>query len=601
MRLVATWIIWGPRGSKSWDYLRVCFNLIRRLVVLCEREGIVASNLGRFPKVAEQVAGLYSNKSDRDSVLLALDRLLRAKDQIGFALLDGEGIRRLSKAFAVAGGPDTEQTAYIPPRIWVYQVSRLRECLDDFLSHKQQVADCFNFCVDAYAHNFGSLQAALVAIGAHGNLRPFSKQKPRAGAQNGRQFYGSFEDTARRFGIDIVIRKWALPFGDDAIRSIKSFSAYLTLVQAVGMAYIANFTLQRKDEAGALRADCLMWEEDAVLGRVPIIRGETTKTDPDSDARWPTSPSVELAVEAMTTVAKLRMRCAAANPKVDCREEDQHNPYLLHVPFEPWSAASGDWNPYSTRPNVSPYQALILRYPQLFDPERLRITEDDLAEAKKFTPNLSKRGKFKVGEPWPLAYHQLRRTGAVNMFASGLLSDSSIQMVMKHLTLLQTRYYGQNYTRARLSEDAEAMTVAARYEVMAKQIESLVDDRYVSPLGPQRKLEIVVNLINSRDFKGLVKAGRDGEVSFRETRLGGCTKSGHCDYGGIESISRCAGGDGDKPCRDAIFDRKKEASVRRQLGRTERRLENSQPNSPRASAIQAEANGLRNYLDTIRN
>ncbi len=257
MRLVATWIIWGPRGSKSWDSLRVCFNLIRRLVALCEREGIVASSLGRFPKVAEQLAGLYSNKGDRDSVLLALDRLLRAKDQIGFALLDAEEIRRLSKAFAAAGGLNTEQTAYIPPRIWVYQVSRLRECLDDFLSHKQQVADCFNFCVDAYAHNFGSLEAALVALRAHGNLRPFSKQKPRAGAQNGRQFYGSFEDTARRFGIDMVIRKWALPCGDDSIRSIKSFSAYLTLVQAVGMAYIANFTLQRKDEAGALRADCL--------------------------------------------------------------------------------------------------------------------------------------------------------------------------------------------------------------------------------------------------------------------------------------------------------------------------------------------------------
>ena len=294
------------------------------------------------------------------------------------------------------------------------------------------------------------------------------------------------------------------------------------------------------------------------------------------------------------------MRCAAANPKVDCSAEDQLNPYLLHAPFEPWSATSGDWKPYCTRPIVSPYQSLFLRYPRLFDPERLRVTEDDLTEAKKFTPNLNKGGKFAVGKLWPLANHQLRRTGAVNMFASGLLSDSSIQVVMKHLTLLQTSYYGKNHTRARLSEDVEALTVAARYEVMAKQIESLVDDRYVSPLGEQRKQEIVVNLINSRDFKALVKAGHKGEVSFRETRLGGCTKSGHCDYGGIESIARCAGGDGDKPCRDAIFDRMKEPSIRRQLERTEQRQQNSQSQSPRANAIQTEANGLRNYLDAIR-
>ncbi|QWE94151.1 hypothetical protein [Cupriavidus sp. EM10] len=158
-----------------------------------------------------------------------------------------------------------------------------------------------------------------------------------------------------------------------------------------------------------------------------------------------------------------------------------------------------------------------------------------------FTPNLDKGGKFKVGETWPLAYHQLRRTGGINMFASGLLSDSSIQVIMKHLTLLQTRYYGQNHSRVRFNEDFESLTVTARYEVMARQIEALVKERYVSPLGDGRKREIVVNLVGNKEFNVLVKAGRNGEVSFRETRLGGCTKNGHCDYGGIESIVRCTG------------------------------------------------------------
>jgi len=236
----------------------------------------------------------------------------------------------------------------------------------------------------------------------------------------------------------------------------------------------------------------------------------------------------------------------------------------------------------------------------LFDPEQIRITEDDLTKARMFTPNLSKDEKFKAGRTWPWAYHQLRRTGGINMFASGLLSDSSIQVIMKHMTLLQTVYYGRNHTRLRFSEEFEDLTTAARYEVIAKQIEGLVEERYVSPVDSQRKQEIVVNLIGAKDFKVLARAAEKGEVSFRETRLGGCTRTGTCDYGGIESVARCAGGDGDKPCRDAVFDKLKKPAVEKQLAGAEQRLQAAMPNSPRKEALLAEAQGLRNFLEVTR-
>lgn len=599
MRLLATWIVWGPKGARSWSSVKKLFDLLRRIVVLCDREGILASNFARFPKLLEKVPGLYPCVFDGQRLVITLDRLLRVREKIGFTLLDETGISRLSEHFQ-GGKEDVEQTAYIPPRIWAYQVRRLRECLDDFLQHKQRVEDCFNFCVDAYAHNFGSILCALGHEGRRDSHRPFTVQKNEAGARNGQIFHGRFELTAQRFGIDALLERWVQPPNRKSI-NIKSFSAYLTLVQSVGLSYIANFTLQRKEEVGALRADCLMWDEDPVLGRILVICGETTKTDPDSDARWPTSPSVEVAVDAMTVVAKLRVRCAASNPEVNCSDDDLMNPYLFHTAFEPWSSIPNGWRPYSTRPRAYNYQFVMQRYPRLFDPEQMKITQDDLVTARMFTPNLDKGGKFKVGEIWPLAYHQLRRTGGINMFASGVLSDSSIQVIMKHLTILQTRYYGQNYSRVRFSEDFESQVVAARYEVMARQIETLVSERYLSPLGEERKHEIVVRLIGNRDFKALVKAGRNGEVSFRETRLGGCTKDGHCDYGGIESVVRCTGGDGDKPCRDAIYDRTKQLSVERQLASVEQRIPKTQRGSPREQALQAEANGLRSYLNVIRN
>ncbi|MGF6658222.1 hypothetical protein OKW34_008812 [Paraburkholderia youngii] len=600
MRLLATLLMWGPYGEKSWRWIRNCFDILRRIVVLCEHESILASNLARFPKVLSQVPGLLKNASMRKTLLITLDRLRRSEHLIGFELVDERGIRLLSAAFAEDGKDKGEQTAYIPPRIWTYQNLRLRSCLDEFLEHRQQVEDCFNFCVDAYAHNFGSLESALAPRKRSGCFPPFSLQKKGAGNRSGQHYYGPFELTAKKFGIDALLQRWVRPPNGKPI-NIRCFSAYLTLIQYAGFAYIANFTLQRLEETAESRSDCFVWDEDPVLGRIPVVRGETTKTDPDSDAWWPTSPSVEVAVKAMTSVAKLRMHCAASDPRVNCSAYDKANPFLLHTSFEPWSCAPGECKPYSIRPNVMSYQGFAQRFPQLFDVQTLKITEADLATARMFTPNLNKKGKFKVGTIWPLAYHQLRRTGAINMFASGLLSDSSIQVIMKHVTLDQTRYYGQNYTRARFNKEYEAITVSARYEVMAKQIENLVEDRYVSPLGEQRKQEILAYLLSPKDFKSLVKASEKCEASFRETRLGGCTKRGHCEYGGIESIAPCAGSKGRKPCRDAIFDKAKRLSVERQLENAERGVKESQPDSPRATYLESEAQGLRNYLNVINN
>ncbi|WP_139253248.1 hypothetical protein [Burkholderia ubonensis] len=594
LRLLTTWVIWGPKGLKAWGTLKTVFIYLRRIVALCESQGILASELNRFPRVMEQIPGLFSKASERGTVLMHLARLQQAKSEIGLSLVDEDGVVCIANAIAKANNKDNdvEQTAYIPPRIWTYQVQRLRECLDDFLKHKNKIEECFWHSIYVYYEKLRLLNPQAVDTSApfpHINLSYRGKIK------KAKDKMVDFPSIAKMFGIEELLRKWVTSAEKESY-SVKTLSAYLSLVQFAGLAYIANFTLQRKEEVAELRADCLQWEEDSILGRFAIICGETTKTAPDSDARWPTSPSVDIAITAITGVAKMRTQCASHNPRFGCTDYDKVCPYLMSNSFEPWNGIKS--TSYSVRANTRPYLAVIGQYPLLFDEKELTITEEDLVIARMFTPNLNKRGKFKIGNVWPFSYHQLRRTGAVNMFASGLLSDSSIQYIMKHLTLLQTRYYGRNHSRIQFNEEYERVTVSARYDVLAKNIGSLVDDRYASPLGADRKQEII-NLLSVKDFKALVKAGRKGEVSFRETRLGGCTKRGHCDYGGIESIARCAGGDGDKPCSDALFDKSKQSSVERQLKAVEERLTNAQPNSPRQKALQAEAQGIRNYLNVV--
>lgn len=591
LRLIVTWRIWGIKACHNARSFRSVFILLRRLIVFCSKNKIAASELTHFPILLEKLSNIIP-ATEYSKAILELHRIWDARAHLGFFIASPEDIKRLT---TVIPSHDTEQTAYIPPRIWAYQVERLKLCIDDYLSNKQAVEDCFNFCVDAYIYNFGSLEPCINKKAKFRHHRvPFGTQF-RSGSRSDCKYHGVFGITAERYGIAQLIKRWIT----EPIKGISmvSLSSYLSLVQSAGLAYIANFTLQRITEASSLRTDCLIWEFDEKLGRIPIICGETTKTDPDSDARWPTSPSVEAAVEAMTSIARMRMRCASADVNINPTEADKINPYLYNPCTEPWS---GSYKiPYSLKVNTGAYTAIYRRYELLFDKEKLRITEEDLRIARMLTPNLSE--KFAVGSVWPLAWHQLRRTGVVNMFSSGLLSDSSMQFQMKHASRLMPLYYGRGYTKLMLNEEVERVIVTAMYEAMGNKLRVAVEDRFVSPLGNERKEIILINLVSDKDVKTLAEAARSGQIFFRETRVGACTHRGTCPYGGIETISRCTGGDGNTPCADALYDREKAPEIEKELSLIDQELAITEISSPRYRALMVERIGLENFLNVVRN
>ncbi|MEX3937270.1 hypothetical protein AB4Y32_37005 [Paraburkholderia phymatum] len=84
----------------------------------------------------------------------------------------------------------------------------------------------------------------------------------------------------------------------------------------------------------------------------------------------------------------------------------------------------------------------------------LRITQQDRDLARLVTPTLDS-GRFAVGKVWPLAWHQLRRTGTVNMQASGLVSDASLQFQLKHVSRAMSLYYGRGYARGDAGHDVK--------------------------------------------------------------------------------------------------------------------------------------------------
>ncbi|NMG29520.1 hypothetical protein [Aromatoleum evansii] len=590
LRQLVAWRGWGPRGASAVGTLLANFAMpIRQIVQVCSKSKILASDLSRYPAVIDQVAHTLAPSTYED-VVAELERLRDARAFLGFELLDAAGIQRLK-----AAQPDhtPEQTEYIPPRIWNYVVNRVAECTQDYLAHRTQIEDCFAFCVDAYAAN--GVTEDREARGGRTRRQPFQSAPPgRCGRRSGITYHGPFVDTAQRFGIKEVLERWV-----GGVETIQAFTAYLSIVRYAALADIAAFTLMRIEEAASVRWNCLTWFKDPVFGRILLIEAETTKTDPDDEGRWITSPSVEPAIHVLQSIARLRLSCMG-------RWSEEANPGLLTASFEPWRGTKSSAKRAGVKPKIASLCEVVRIYPLLFDLEARTITQNDIKIARAVCPSLNAE-RFQVGKPWPLKWHQFRRTGAVNMFASGEISDSSIQLQMKHLTRWQPLYYGRGNTALQLNDAARVLLVNAQYEAMGRQLAEVHTDRFVSPYGDEHKAKLLapanggepVSLISEGHAQRYEKAARNHQMSFRLTVLGACMKNGQCDGDCVSSVGDCAGGDG-HPCSNVLFDRSRADANQKRLGGVIKQLEITPPDTPRYRFLEAEKRGLENYFAYIR-
>lgn len=592
LRLITAWWLWGPRSVVKASTLHTQHRVLRPIFILCTKEDIVASDLVRFPAVADKLLEVLQPSSAEFAFSL-LHMLFAQRDQVGITLLDHEGLRRLEAAIP---RHESRQTPYIPPRIWTYQINRLREFLEDFESHRQRIEDCFHFCLKAYTRNYGSMAAACSSKNIH--LHPFAVRSERYKPDSNVTYLGKFSDVALTFEIDDLLRKWCLapsrPFDDCTIRIL---SSYFTMVGRVSTAYLLNFSMMRISEAWSLRSNCLEVEVDDAFGAIYLLRGVTTKTVDDDNGRWIASPSVALAVNAASCVSRLRLIAGAGDPRVPINHEDVQNPFLVVRPYEPWGNAINANEELAVRPQYPSYQQVIADHPNLFDVEHLRVTVEDLQIAKLITPGLDTTS-CGVGTIWGFSWHQLRRTGAVNMQASGIVSDSSIQYQLKHATRAMSIYYGQGYSQVALNNAARTEYIRTMYEILGLEISRLVSDRFVSPYGSERK-HAILNFVSKSDSQKLAAAARAGRVSWRETQLGGCTRRGPCEFGGIDNIVRCGGGDGKQPCADALFDRDKVPKIKTLQQLVAARLKDAVEDSPYRDSLIAQQLAMENALSVL--
>jgi hypothetical protein len=290
------------------------------------------------------------------------------------------------------------------------------------------------------------------------------------------------------------------------------------------------------------------------------------------------------------------------------RWKNDGNPRLVTAALEFWGAGCRKIaKKAGTKLKVAPLKEVARVHPLLFDLQQLTITEDDLKIARAVCPTLNPE-QFQVGEVWRLGWHQFRRTGAVNMFASGEISDSSMQLQMKHLTRLMPLYYGRGNTALHLNDAARTLLVNAFYETMGRELTAMQTDRFISPHGEEHKARLLapanngepVNLISEGDANHYAKVYRLHQIGGRLTALGACLKNSPCDGDCISSVGDCAGGDGGEPCAHVLFDVKRAPANQKRLEGVNQQLSMTPPDTPRYRHLEQEKRGLENYFAYIR-
>ncbi|WDK35509.1 hypothetical protein JH300_20060 [Xanthomonas campestris pv. campestris] len=579
--VVLTWLF-GPNRAHKPSTVVGKFELIRPLFLHCTRAGISASDLWRFPAVIAGVEHCFSAARARE-VITILHQIYLLRRETGFFILLPEQINELACAI-----PKHErvQTPYIPPRIWAYLMTRCKLCIEDFIERADQVSDLFKFSIDAYRHNLIDGMDLYTDVFMPGR-NPFSTPVSNRGARTPVIIHGPFQYSAERFGVRALLSEWikGSPAGDVPLK-ISDLSKYLSLITLCGEVYLTCFALARLSEGRSLRAGCIEQRVDSLGLPVTLIRGQTTKTIEES-TYWIGSDFCRKAVEAMERVSLLRMSCAIDDSRTPATVEDLDSRPLRLRAYEPWIPNSGDVGlPIDSIPGAQALQKLLDDYQYLLDDSVLEITPADLSIALSITPGLDP-GKFTVGKRWHFAWHQLRRTGAVNMNSSSLVSDKALQLQLKHSAEAMTRYYAQGYYHLDLvlDEASRKEFLVALYDVVAKDMTALQGPYFTSPFGSSHKASIL-SLVSDKKHKQLLSLARQHGIPYRATLLGACTNPSPCPFGGVEALVECAGRS--ELCAFVLVDRRKLSALSGLKSDLRRAAEEADPDSPLYVSLNAQ-------------
>ena len=475
----------------------------------------------------------YAEKSKYKLKLLGalLSLLLKiGTEKIGFPVVGKSGQNALSACMKIVGN-NVKQYPPIPTRIYSLIISALDVELKDW---------------EAVEHRYLSLLKDCLEDPILGKSK--SQQITMATKHDIERVPGEYKDDFTK-----LLAKYELAeyFNKkDLSYSVQGLVFGLSSVMNVAKLHIITFTGMRNAEARYLPYNCIE-EEHSVGGVVHhLIQGNTTKLK-KVRTKWVTNNEGHRAVRIVQRISKIiyaRLGEAPSNTKKPVDD------FPLFV-----TTAYLNFTGRNTRRSGRPFQALSNSF---FSPKfvelrkRLQplIEDGDVKELEHIDPLRAWRteGEFQIGTPWRLTEHMLRRTLALYAQRSGLVSLPTLRRQLQHLTEEMSRYYarGSIFAKNFIGDDKEhfglewqeAVPVASGLAFIRDVLfaDEPIFGGYVKwiehRLGGQEGRIILDRETTMRRF-------RNGELAYKETPIGGCTKVGPCDELAIRFLDvDCLGG-----------------------------------------------------------
>lgn len=479
---------------------------------------------------------------------------------------------------------EIDQTPIIPERLYVEHIEFFVNRVKLLHSRKDSLA-----------------AAVLDMVPEHSGYTP-SKLKRLYGKKNEDRWPDIYDDIIERHGLfDLIVVYYNAENKHQFVRVIHDIYTEMRLA-------IHFFTGMRKDELLRTLNDCIKKEvvspeyvdkksQVTKKGRsVNIIRlkSTTTKfTGYKQDSAWIATQEVVEAVEVLETINKSLLSL------YDCDFDELPlfaNPSLIT----------------RRKGAVAETTEGSKRVQRLTERIGLTITEEDYRYLCDSNPliDYSTKPEYQIGQLWPLRTHQCRRSLAFYAASSGHVRINTLRKQYKHLTRDMTKYYAKSFERIKSIfgyYDPETQEyklpeghVAFEFQVAApiSQVDLLMADTidsedvlfgktggYIEKSKEKIKSgEVDIRLVRNDTLKKV----ENGEISYRRTLLGGCTKVGGCDCAILGEFSDCFYSD----C--AVI---KEGNVREQIKSLEKEMEKYDRDSGEYLMLKQELDASLRYLE----
>ena len=268
--------------------------------------------------------------------------------------------------------------------------------------------------------------------------------------------------------------------------------------------------------------------------------------------RWVTNGEGHKAIKIAQRIAKLIYKRIGVIPSSNKKERNLYSLFVstayLGFVARPPKGQEGVWK--STGFSLHRKSFQVLR-----DRLQPKIEENDIKELEYIDPHRNWRGEddFRVGKQWGLTEHQLRRSLALYAQRSGYVSLPSLRRQLQHITEEMSRYYarGSVFAKNFIGDDKdhfgwdwqEAVPISAGLAYIRDVLfaNEPVFGGHIKWIDHRLKSGDSL-IFMDRDVT--IKRFKKGELAYKETPIGGCTKVGPCDelairFLDVDCISGC--------------------------------------------------------------